>query len=231
MFEIKAKFSKTQLIYTGTIVALLTLWNGVCDYIYAYSSEMSGLDYFSPMLFDLLFTANNRSHTLIMIAQTAGWLYPIYALSYFLWYAVISPSNKRVIFPLLLLSYAIIMIGGIQHAGFAFLSVVKQAELILSVNNNSFNNLVQQLINEHFLIGDLTAIFALFIGGIWLFLMILLKKTNLPSYASLYSPFGVYLIVFILGIISPAPIAGLFLGLFGTWMLLIPTIYITYQIK
>lgn len=65
----------------GVIVSLLMLWDDVGDYLYAYSALLSGKQYFSPQVWEVIITANHRPVGVIMIAQTAGWLYPIYALS------------------------------------------------------------------------------------------------------------------------------------------------------
>jgi len=71
-----------RLRLIGIAVSILILWNGVCDFIYAYSPKLSGLEYFSPAVWDTIRTAGHRPHWMVMMAQTAGWLYPFYALSY-----------------------------------------------------------------------------------------------------------------------------------------------------
>ncbi len=75
-----------RLRFIGVSVSILLLWNGVCDFIYGYSSKLSGLEYFSPAVWDTIRTAGHRPYWLVMIAQTAGWLYPFYALSYYHWW-------------------------------------------------------------------------------------------------------------------------------------------------
>jgi hypothetical protein len=95
---------------------------------------------------------------MIMMSQTAGWLYPIYALSYYHWWI----DMRRAGFwlatvPCVMLAYALLMIGGIQHAGFAFLSVPAQAKALVGSTDNTFYEKANRLIVDHFFMGDLTA--------------------------------------------------------------------------
>ena len=75
-----AKMRK-RLLILGITVSILVLWNGVCDYIYVYSAQLSGADYSTSAVFKVILSADGRPHWMVMIAQTAGWLYPIYALA------------------------------------------------------------------------------------------------------------------------------------------------------
>ena len=130
---------RNRLRLIGVVVSILILWNGVCDYIYAYSPKLSGLEYLSPAAWEVISTAGNRPHWMIMMAQTAGWLYPVYALSYYHWWV----GMRRAGFwlaavPCIMLAYALLMIGGIQHAGFAFLSVLSQAKALVGSTDNTF---------------------------------------------------------------------------------------------
>ena len=61
------------------------LWNGVCDFIFAYSPKLNGAQYSTMMFWDAVRTANGHPHWMVMLAQTAGWLYPIYALLHMNW--------------------------------------------------------------------------------------------------------------------------------------------------
>ncbi|BAF71840.1 hypothetical protein [Sulfurovum sp. NBC37-1] len=216
----------------GVSVSILLLWNGVCDYIYGYSSQLSGAAYFSPAVLDVVSTAGGRPHWMVMMAQTAGWLYPIYALSYLPWWV----GMRRAGFwlgtvPLLLLAYSLVMIGGIQHAGWAFLSVLEQAKEAVGSSDPLFFNTAQTYITEHFVMGDLTAMIAFNLGAIWHAVALLSGKTIFPRWFVLFSPFGVLTITLVAGAISPAPIAGYFIALFGTWFMLIPLIASTVWVQ
>jgi hypothetical protein len=212
-----------RLRFLGISVSVLILWNGVCDYLYAYSSKLSGLEYFSPLIWDILSTAGNRPHWMVMVAQTAGWLYPIYALSYYHWWV----GMRRAGFwlgtvPCLLLAYAIVMIGGIQHAGFAFLSVLEQAKAVVGCTDGAFYAMANRFMIEHFFFGDLTAILAFNIGTIWHAVGILSGRTMYPRWFVVLSPLGVLTFTMGLGALLPAPLAGFAIALFGTWFMLIP---------
>jgi hypothetical protein len=216
---------RRRLLNLGIIVSILILWNGVCDYLYAYSSEFSGSDYFSSAISRLLLSANGRPHWMVMIAQTAGWLYPIYALSYYHWWVGMRKAGIWLAnVPLILLAYAIIMIGGIQHAGFAFLSVLEQAKEVVGCTDMEFFSLANRYILEHFVVGDLTAIIAFNVGSIWHAVGILSGKTMYPRWFLIVSPLGILTITMVLGAILPAPYAGFVIALFGTWFMLVPTI-------
>ncbi len=219
-----AKMRK-RLLILGITVSILVLWNGVCDYIFVYSSQLSGADYTSSAVYKLILSANGRPHWMVMLAQTAGWLYPIYALSYYHWWIGMRKAGIWLAhIPLLILAYAIIMIGGIQHAGFAFLSVLEQAKEVVGCTDEAFFSLANQYMIEHFIFGDLTAIIAFNIGTIWHAVGILSGKTMYPRWFIIVSPLGVLIITMITGAFLPAPYAGFVLALFGTWFMLIPTI-------
>ena len=216
---------RKHLLILGIIVSVLVLWNGVCDYLYAYSPDLDGWDYSTPKLFKVILSANGRPHWMVMMAQTAGWLYPIYALSYYHWWIGMRKAGfwlARV--PLILLAYSVLMIGGIQHAGFAFISVLEQAKAVVGSTDEAFYALANKYIIEHFIWGDLTAMITFCLGTIWHAVGILSGKTMYPRWFIVVSPLGVLLITFIIGDFLPAPYAGYLLALFGTWFMLIPTI-------
>lgn len=219
---------RDRLRLIGVIISILILWNGVCDFIYAYSPTLSGLDYFSPAAWDLISTAGNRPHWMIMMAQTAGWLYPIYALSYYHWWI----GMRRAGFwlaavPCVILAYALLMIGGIQHAGFAFLSVLAQAKALVGSTDALFYETANRLIVDHFFMGDLTAELAFYIGSVWHGVGILSGRTLYPRWYIIASPLGVLVLTMAVGALLPAPFAGIAIGLYGTWFMFIPTVATT----
>ncbi|MGB2693106.1 MAG: hypothetical protein WBB48_11610 [Thermodesulfobacteriota bacterium] len=221
-------FLRNHLRVLGVVVSILILWNGVCDYIYAYSPTLSGLEYLSPAAWDLLSTANHRPHWMIMMAQTAGWLYPIYALSYYIWWIGMRGAGFWLAtVPCLILAYALLMIGGIQHAGFAFLSVLAQAKALVGSTDSLFYETANRLITDHFFMGDLTAELAFYIGSIWHGVGILSGRTLYPRWFIVLSPLGVLVLTIAVGALLPAPFAGFAIGLYGTWFMLIPTVATT----
>jgi hypothetical protein len=216
---------RRYLLLLGVGVSILIIWNGVCDFIYGYSAQLSGLDYFSAKVFKVILTAEGRPHWVVMLAQTAGWLYPIFALTYYHWWIGMRKAGFWLsAAPLLLLVYALLMIGGIQHAGWAFLSVLEQAKAVVGSTDPAFFSLANQYIIEHFFMGDLTAIIALSVGTIWHGIAIYSGKTMYPRWFLIFSPLGVLTATMILGALLPAPFAGFVLALFGTWFMLIPNI-------
>jgi hypothetical protein len=219
---------RNRLRLLGVVVSILLLWNGVCDYIYAYSPTLSGLEYFSPAAWEVISTAGHRPHWMIMMAQTAGWLYPIYALSYYHWWIGMRPAGFWLAtVPCVMLAYALLMIGGIQHAGFAFLSVLAQAKALVGSTDTIFYATADRLIVEHFFMGDFTAELAFYLGAIWHFVGILSGRTLYPRWFAVVSPFGVLVLTMAVGALLPAPFAGFSIGLFGTWFMLIPTLATT----
>ncbi|GAA5417554.1 hypothetical protein Pryu01_02628 [Paraliobacillus ryukyuensis] len=214
-----------RIAFLGSVLTILMIWNGVCDYIYGYSPNLSGFDYFTSKVIDVVSTANGRPHWLIMLGQTAGWLYPAYALTYYLWWRGMRKSGFWLGYiPNILLAYAILMIGGVQHAGWAFLSVLEQAKAVVGSTDSEFYSLANRYILEHFAMGDITAVLALYIGSIWHAIAILSGRTIFPRWFLVVSPLGVLIITFVIGLLLPAPLAGFVLALFGTWFMLIPNI-------
>ncbi len=217
-----------RLRLLGISVSIILLWNGVCDFIYGYSSQLSGLQYLSPAAWDVISTAGNRPHWLVMLAQTAGWLYPFYALSYYHWWI----GMRRAGFwlatvPCAILAYALLMIGGTQHTGWAFLSVLAQAKALVGSTDDVFYATANRLLLDHFVMGDLTALIAMYGGAIWHAVGIVSGRTMYPRWFVVLSPLGVLILTMVLGACLPAPFAGLAIALFGTWFMLIPTVATT----
>lgn len=214
-----------RLRYIGVAVSILILWNGVCDFIYGYASDLSGLEYFSPAVWDTIRTAGNRPHWMIMMAQTAGWLYPIYALSYYHWWVGMRRAGFWLAHvPCALLAYAVLMIGGTQHTGWAFLSVLAQAKAVAGSTDPAFYNAAERILLDHFMMGDLTAVLAFNLGTLWHAVGILSGKTTYPRWFVIVSPLGVLSATMAVGACLPAPVAGFLIALFGTWFMLIPCI-------
>ncbi len=209
----------------GFILSGLILWNGVADLIYGYSPQLDGPAYFSPAVWEVVRTAGGRPDWMVMLAQTAGWLYPVYAGFLLPWWI----GMRRAGFwlgqaPCLLLAYAVVMIGGIQHAGWAFLSVPARAAAVTGSGDPSFYAEAQRLIVEHFMVGDLTAGIALSVGVVWHAAAILSGRTLFPRWFVVFAPLGVLGCTVAIGLALPAPLAGLVLAPFGTWLLLVPLI-------
>lgn len=216
---------RSRLLLIGIGISILLIWNGVCDYIYGYNAKLSGAAYFSSAGITTILTADGRPHWMVLLAQTAGWLYPVYALTYYHWWI----GARRAGFwlghlPIILLVYALLMIGGIQHAGWAFLSVLEQAKAVAGSTDPTFFALANRYIIEHFAMGDLTAALALNIGAALLAIGILSGKTLYPRWFVLLSPLGVLIITMVVGGLLPAPYAGFLIAPFGTWFMLIPNI-------
>ena len=205
--------------------SILILWNGVCDLIYGYSPNLSGMGYFSGSVIDVVLTADGHPHWAVLTAQTAGWLYPLFALTYFHWWIGMRRAGFWLAtLPILLLVYAVVMIGGIQHAGFAFLSVLEQAKAVVGSTDPEFFAMANRYIVEHFVVGDLTAALALFVGASLFAVGILSGKTIYPRWFVVVSPLGVVTIAMMVGLVLPAPIAGYVIAPFGTWFMLVPNI-------
>jgi hypothetical protein len=232
MNNISTERMRKRLITIGIIVTILSLWNGVCDIIYGYSFQLSGSEYFTSKVFRVILSADGRSHNLLLMAQTAGWLYPVFALAFYMWWAGMHKAGFWLgKLPNILLAYAVLMIGGLQHAGWAFLSVLEQAKAVTGCTDSTFFNLANKYIVEHFLMGDLTAVIALYIGTILHAVGILSGKTIYPRWFIIFSPMGILTITMTLGYFLPAPYAGAVLAPFGTWFLMFPTLANTLWLR
>ncbi len=217
-----------RLRLLGVSLCILLLWNGVCDLIYGYSPALSGGGYFSPAVWEVVRTAGGRSHGMVLLAQTAGWLYPLYALSYLPWWLGMRQAGVWLsLVPCALLAYALLMIGGIQHCGWAFLSVLAQAKAVAGSTDPVFYATAQSYILDHFLMGDLTALLAMYGGAVWHAVAVLSGRTAFPRWMVLVSPLGVLIITMAVGAALPAPLAGLVIAPFGTWYMLVPCLAVT----
>ncbi|GCA61961.1 hypothetical protein KIPB_000206 [Kipferlia bialata] len=217
-----------RLHILGVTLCIFILWNGVCDLIYGYSSTMSGRDYFSPAVIDMIVSAEGRSHGVMLLAQTAGWLYPFYAFyAYVMWVGMRRAGFWMAHVPCGLIAYAILMIGGIQHCGWAFLTVPSQAARLVGSTDNVFYDTTQRYIADHFFMGDLTAVLALNLGCVWQAVAVASGRTSFPRWFVAVSPLGALVISSLIGLCLPAPLAGLVLAPFGTWIMLVPCLSCT----
>ena len=104
------------------------LWNLVGDLIYT-PLNASGKEILSDRLPTLLHQTEN-SHALILFAQTAGWMYPLWG---YLTASQLHIGLKKAGFwwstaACIAMVYAFCVIGGAQHSGWAFLTVLWQSE-------------------------------------------------------------------------------------------------------
>lgn len=227
--RITAERFRCLLAVLGVGGSVLMLWNGVCDLIYGYAANLSGVDYFSPAVIRTVLTAGGRSHGVLLLGQTAGWLYPLFALSYLPWWIGLRRAGFWLgTLPVLLLGYALLMIGGMQHAGFAFLSVLEQAKSVVGSTDPTFFAVANRYILEHFIMGDLTAALALNAGSLLCALGILSGRTPFPRWLAGLSPLGVLVATLGVGVVLPAPYAGYVLAPFGTWFMLVPHLAVTW---
>jgi hypothetical protein len=126
-----------------------------------------------------------------------------------------------------MLAYALFMIGGIQHAGWAFLTVLYQAKTLVGSSDPTFYATAQRLLVEHFVMGDLTALIAMYGGAVWHAVGILSGRTLFPRWFVVFSPLSVLFFTFFIGAFLPAPLAGIVITPFGTWYMLFPLIAAT----
>jgi len=209
----------------GVALPVLMLWNGLADIIYGYSPALNGMGYYTMKVWDVIRTAGGHSHSTVMLAQTAGWLYPIFALTYYLWWIGMRKTGFWMgAFPNLLMVYAVLMIGGTQHADWAYLSVLSQAKSVAGSSDPVFYKTASRFIVQNFFWGDLTTLLAFFIGSYWHMVTILKGKTLFPRWFAVLSPGGILTIIMVAGAFIPAPAAGIVLAPFGTWYMLIPTL-------
>ncbi len=152
-------------------------------------------------------------------------MYPLYALSYYHWWVGMRGAGFWLAgVPCALLAYAILMIGGIQHCGWAFLSVLARAEAVAGCTDAAFYAMAQNFLVEHFFMGDLTALIAFYAGSIWHAVAVLSGRTAYPRWFLVVSPLGVLILTMVIGYALPAPLAGFVIAPFGTWFMLVPCV-------
>jgi len=207
------------------VLTVLILWNGVSDLIYAYSPALSGRDYFSSKLWDVICTAGGRSHGMVMLAQTAGWFFPFYALIYYLWWIGMRKAGFWLsAVPTGLLAYATLMMAGTVHTGMAYLSVLSQAKAVVGSHDPTFYKMVSRFIVEHFIRANLTVVVTLILGTVWHAAAILSGKTVFPRWFVVFSPLVVLAVIMTIGVLMPAPLAGFVLATLPTSFMFFPTL-------
>ncbi|CAB9504450.1 expressed unknown protein [Seminavis robusta] len=222
-------FTERQLIRQGFVVCMVCcLWNMIGDLIYA-PLYASGREILSPQLPVYLHQTEN-SHELLLLAQTSGWMYPIWGwLTASQLYIGLKPSESFwwSSAPCLAMAYAFCVIGGAQHSGWAFLTVLWQSEHREACLQNSkicqaYYEDSQIRIWKHFLMGDLPALW-LFASSAWVFVSVIVNQSkgiSFPLWFNLCNPLATQVWVMGLTYFLDPPVAGLVGGPFGTWMIL-----------
>lgn len=225
---------RDNVIRRGFYVNLVCcFWNMLGDLVYS-DMTISGTELISLDLPDIV-NRNKNSHQLLLLAQTAGWMYPIWGvLTGWQLYLGLQPAGfYHSTLPCILFAYSFCVIGGAQHSGWAFLTVLWQspyAEDCVSGGSTvcqHFLDDVQARIWRHFVMGDLPALL-LFLSSLWILISVTMNRNKGILFSSpwfnLSNPLVTQMWVFGVVYFLPAPYAGMVGGPFGTWMVLTPNL-------
>ena len=134
------------------------------------------------------------------------------------------------------MAYSFCVIGGAQHSGWAFLTVLWQSPFREDCLNDqlchSYYEDSQIRIWKHFVAGDLPALL-LFASSAWIFLSVAVNQSKgirFPLAFNLGNPLVPQVWVMGLAYLLPAPFAGLVGGPFGTWMVLTTNLACAYYL-
>ena len=181
---------------------------------------MPGNEYLSTKLPEII-NNNQNSHSSILFAQTAGWMYPIWgfvtSLQVYLGLRGLGFWSSAA--PCMLMAYAFCVVGGSQHASWAFLTVLQQSPLVGHCGVDYLED-TQSRIWRHYIWGDLPGITSLMVSSAWIGIVVATQKSAFPRYFNLFNPLVTQSWVFALVYMLPAPWAGYVGGPFGTWIIL-----------
>lgn len=202
-----------------------------------------------------LFQFNSSNWWIGWIAQSGGWMYPIWA------FVTVVPlhiglKNKgeeeggsavssfwKQVAPCALLAYGLCIIGGALHNAFSFLTVLPSiyhhppedasngwSDLVGTKQFSLFLKTAQTRILQHIMVGCFPGYIACNVAGLWVAGLVQFGDTKLPKRFNFFNPVVTMCWVQILGAILPDPWGFYLVGCLGTWGLLVFNAGTTYYL-
>ena len=175
----------------------------------------------------------------LKLAQASGWMYPVWAVAtaYPLYVGLHTAGAawRCCAAPCALLAYGLCVVGGALHSGFAFATVlprVLHAPQLLNATANSSTcacmQAAQAKVMESYVFGYTPGPQAVMVASLWIAYVVATRETGFPRWFILFTPLVTVAWVAVVGfLVLPDPWGTLFVGTFGTWIILVMNIATT----
>lgn len=243
--------SWTFIQICGAIGVACAAWNLLGDlYFLDISTAALSSEEFGKILMDkkdgYLFHFNSDNWWVIFLAQSGGWMYPIWAFvtAVPLYMGLAPPSTQakdisiwKTSAPCLLLVYGLCVVGGALHNAFAFLTALPSvyhfsgeswSGLAESQDFERFLEMAQTRIIQHIGVGTLPGYIACNVASLWIAFIVHFYPTRFPKWYNFFNPVVTIIWAQIVGKLLPQPWGFYFVGCLGTWGLLMLNIGTTY---
>lgn len=193
-----------------------------------------------------LFNFNDSNWWISFIAQSGGWMYPIWTfVTVVPLYMGLTRRDGTTTFwsqlvPCTILAYGLIIMGGALHSACVFLTVLPSVYHHAPQETNGwyqnddpdqfpkFLETAQRRVLQHIMFGCLPGYIACNIGGLWVAVTVHFHDTRFPKSFNLFNPIVTAFVVQFLSWLLPDPFGFFLLGCLGTWGLMVFNIGIVY---
>lgn len=234
----------------GAVGLLCSAWNlfGDLYYLDFYTAHLGDQEFgqirdLSDVQAGRLFRFDSGNWWVVFLAQSGGWMYPIWAFvtAVPLYMGLSSPEQGpsfwKTLAPCLLLTYGLCVIGGALHSAFAFVTVLPSvyhsgasdwSNLAGSQDFPLFLKAAQTRIVQHIGVGFFPGYVACNVAGIWIAILVHFRPTLFPKYFNFFNPLATMVWVQIIGSLLPDPWGFYFVGCLGTCGMMMFNIGSTY---
>lgn len=239
-----AASSWTFLQTCGVVGVFCAAWNlfGDLYFLDFYTAHLSDQEFAmvrDNMQQGFLFNFNNNNNNgwAVFVAQSGGWMYPVWAFvtAVPLYMGLQGEYGVAIDFwkalgPCTLMVYGLCVVGGSLHSAFAFLTVLpsvyhnpKNGWSDLAGNHEFSKFLVaaQTRIIQHIAVGCLPGYLACNVAGIWIAWVVHFSSTRFPKWFNLFNPIVTMIWIQVLGAMLPGPWGFYLVSCLGTWCLLV----------
>jgi len=235
----------------GAVGLACAAWNlfGDLYYLDFYTAHLSNQE--MGMIRDdlqagYLFQFTNSNWWVVFIAQSGGWMYPIWAFvtAVPLYMGLLQReddnnyNNSSRIFwrqaaPCALLTYGLCVVGGALHNGFVFITVLPSVYHFAPEVANGWSDLAgteefslflktaQTRILQHIMVGSLPGYVACNVAALWIAVIVHSGNTRFPKSFNFFNPIVTIFWIQILGALLPDSWGFYLVGCLGTWGLLV----------
>lgn len=241
----------TLVQISGAIGLACSAWNlfGDLYFLDFYTAHLSNDEFgairdSSDLQAGYLFQFNSDNWWIIFLAQSGGWMYPIWAVAttvpLFMGLHVEGNTYWKAMAPCALLFYGLCIMGGALHNAFAFLTALPSVYHNPPTNSGGWDDLAdiqdfshflqmaQQRMVQHIVVGCIPGYIACNVAGIWIAVLVHFRETKFPKWFNLFNPMVTIVWVQIMGALLPDPWSFYFVGCLGTWGLLMLNTGTTY---
>lgn len=182
-----------------------------------------------------LFGFDKDNWWVAFLAQSGGWMYPIWAfvttVPLYMGLTGTGETNFwKTVAPCALMAYGLVVVGGALHSACAFVTVLPSlyhfqsddgwSDLKATQDFSVFVQMSQARIIQHIAVGCFPGYVACNVAGIWSAVIVHFGNTKFPKAFNWFNPMVTIFWVQVLGALLPDPWSFYLVGSLGTWGLM-----------